>query len=212
MKYNNQLNRTLTAIAAAFILLGTATSQAVTYYVSINTSPLLSLPASGPFSLDFQFNNGSVLNNNTATISNFNFFGGFATGSAVPSDLGVIGNIGSTVSFNNSAAFQELYQTFIPGSALTFNVDLTNAVDGLTPDLFAVAILDSNLLNIPTTGFGDSLVAITINSTIPEVQVGQGTGDFAGVTASVPDSGATIALLGFALAGMGGLRRKLMTA
>jgi hypothetical protein len=59
------------------------------------------------------------------------------------------------------------------------------------PDGFSFAILDNNLLNIPTTGIGDSLVQINLG-TAPAVMVGQGTGP-QGVSVSVvaaPESSA----------------------
>ena len=192
------------ALAAALVLT-TAASQASFFHVNINTAALNLAPASanGPFSLDFQFNDGGVLGNNSATISNFTYGAGSATGSATLIG-GALGNIGSTVTFDNTSAFQELFQTFTPGAILGFDVSLTQNLDGATPDGFVVAILDNNLLNITTNGLGDSLLLAEINTTNPiptgSLSFGAGTGNYAGVTlTAVPEPGT--ALFGAALLG-----------
>jgi hypothetical protein len=51
-----------------------------------------------------------------------------------------------------------------------------------TPDAFVFAILDKTLSNIPTTGLGDSLLLINLNSLSPSAQTFSGTGAFSGVT------------------------------
>ncbi len=201
MKPNSNLKKTLSMLAAACMFLSaTASHAALSFNVYINTSSLLSSPASasGPFSLDFQFNDGGVLNNNTATITSFNYNGGSATGSAFLSDPGVTGNISSTVTFNNSAPFQELYQTFTPGASLSFAVNLSTAVDGIVPDLFSIAILDSALQNITTNGFGDSLVQVNLDSASPTVAFSSGTGNFSGVAATPEPSRAILLVAGLA--------------
>ncbi|MEI8021590.1 MAG: NF038129 family PEP-CTERM protein, partial [Schlesneria sp.] len=142
-----------TFVASLAALLACAsTSYAGTFHFEIDTSGLGSSPASAgaPFSLDLQFVDGGVLSNNTVQVSNFTYGGGAATGSATTAG-GATGDIGSTVTFDNSSFFQELYQSFTPGTKLNFDVTLSQNVDGITPDSFVVAILDKDLLNIPTT-------------------------------------------------------------
>lgn len=205
----NRKSITATLLAAAGLLL-TTTAHASLFHVNINTAALNFLPASAnaPFSLDFQFNDGGVLGNNTATISNFTYTGGTATGSAITLG-GALGNIGSTVTFNNSTSFQELYQTFTPGSMVGFDVSLTQFVDGLTPDSFVVGILDQALANITTNGIGDSLFHADITSTNPititAANYSAGTGDYVGVVA-VPEP--VTAGVGFCLALVGALSRR----
>jgi hypothetical protein len=204
------------ALATALVLT-TAAGHASLFHVNINTGALNLAPANAnaPFSLDFQFNDGGTLGNNTATISNFTFGTGGATGSAITLG-GALGNIGSTVTFDNSTSFQELYQTFTPGSVLGFDVFLSQNVDGPTPDAFAVSILDQNLFNIPTTAAGDVLLHADITSTGPisisSIELGAGTGDYAGVeVTSVPEP--TTAGVGFCLMMVGAaLRRRRAVA
>jgi hypothetical protein len=191
---------TASLLAVAGLLVSTAATHAAIYHVDINTAALNLAPANAnaPFSLDFQFNDGGVLGNNTATISNFTGTG--VTGSANLFD-GAAGAITSTVTFDNSGAFQELFQSFTPGAIIGFDVSLTQNSDGATPDSFVVGILDQNLFNITTNGIGDSLFQADITSGTITPNLGTGTGDYAGVTiAAVPEPGT--ALFGAMLIGV----------
>ena len=184
-----------------------ATSQ---FRVTVNTSLLSGIPGLAPYALDFQFNNGSILNNNTVSVNNFQYNGGGAVGAPTLFG-GVTGNIGSSVLFNNSAPFQEIFQTFTPGSSLRFDVLITANPDGVTPDAFAFAILDKNLNNIPTNGLGDALLLINVDNPGPGPQAFAGTGAFSNVTTSstpVPESGSYILLLtGLPLLGFAARRK-----
>ena len=177
-------------LAVAALLLTSAASHAALFNVSINTAALNLPPANAnaPFSLYFQYADGGLLGNNTATISNFTYGGGAATGSAITLG-GALGDIGSTVTFNNNSFIQELWQTFTVGTRIDFNVSLTENSDGLTPDSFSVGILDTTLANITTNGIGDSLFQanVTPGLTITPANFSSGTGDFAGVVAAVPE-------------------------
>jgi hypothetical protein len=203
MKYNTIINRTIAC--AAGLVLSAATTQAALYHVSIDTAALLLSPASSgaPFSLDFQFNDGGTLGNNTAVVSNFNFGGGLATGTSVNLG-GVTGDLFTSVTFDNTDPFQELYQTFTPGATLSFDVNISENSDGATPDSFVVSILDAALINIPTSGFGNSLFQVG-NDNPGAVTLGTGTGDYSGVVA-VPEPSAS--LLGVFACGLGLLRRR----
>jgi hypothetical protein len=203
MKNNTIINRTIAC--AAGLVLSAATTQAALYHVSIDTAALLLSPASNgaPFSLDFQFNDGGTLGNNTAVINNFNFGGGLATGTPVTFG-GVEGDLSSSITFDDSAFFSELYQTFTPGATLSFDVNISENSDGPTPDSFVVSILDAELINIPTSGFGNSLFQVG-NDNPGAVTLGTGTGDYSGVVA-VPEPSAS--LLGVFACGLGLLRRR----
>lgn len=202
MKSNQLLKSAL--ILTAGLMLSTADSHAALYQVTITTDSLTSLPASsyGPFSLSLQFNAGGTLGNNTAVVSNFNFNGGSVIGTATSSGS-VTGDISSTVAFNDTS-YSELYQGFNPGTKIQFDLNITNFADSVTPDSFVVAILDSNLNNIPTTLPNNSFVQIDAGTT-PTSNIGVGTGDYTGMTTSVPEPSA--ALLGL-FGSLGILRRR----
>ena len=204
----NPIRKALSAVAqasTAILIFCASSSQALTFHVDVNTGTLAA-SSSAPFALDFQFNDGGVLGNNSATISNFTFSGGSASGS--PTLLGATGDIGSSISFNNSNSFQELFQTFTSGTRLGFDVSMTTNLDGATPDAFAFAILDNGLLNIPTNGLGDSLVLVNLDSATPAVQTFAGTGDFAQVTVTAVPEPETFALMLLGLGLMGAFARR----
>jgi len=157
----------LTLLASFATLQRSAQADAI-YDVSINTSPLIS-NAAGPFSLDFQFTDGSGTGdgNNTATVSNFTFGAGSATGTPTTSGT-VSGDLTSGFSLTDSNFFNEFTQTFTPGNELTFTVDLTTNVDaGGVPDEFSFDILDSTGSEIPTLGTFDYLLLADIDSSQP---------------------------------------------
>ena len=166
----------------------TAVASTIQYYVDINTASLVG-NASGPFSLDFQLNDGSGLGdaNNTATINNFTFGTGGATGTANLAG-GAAGDLSGTVSLTDSTPFNEFYQAFNAGTELTFNVTLTRNSDaGPTPDSFAFAILDNSLNNLPTTGIGDTYLQVNLGPT-PSITTGVSTSPAVTVSvAAVPE-------------------------
>ena len=199
----------LARVVLGMLVLSASAHATALFRVTVNTSSLIG-SSSAPFALDFQFNNGSILNNNTVTVDNFQYNGGAAVGAPTLFG-GVTGNIGSSVFFNNSSAFQELFQTFTPGSSLRFDVFLTQNPESPTPDLFAFAILDKNGFNIPASGLGDSLVLINVDNLGASPQTFSGTGAFSNVTTSstkVPESSTCVLLLtGLPLLGLA-VRRK----
>lgn len=180
------------------------------YHVQVDTSSLGSNP-DAPFSLDFQLIDGGGLVGNTVLLGNFTFGGGSATGS--PSATGgATGDLNVGVQLSDSLFFNELFQSFMPGSTLGFDVSMTENPEPGTPDAFSFAILDKDLLNIPTTGLGDSLLFVNLNSplSIGNVVVASGTGAFGKVAtvASIPDSGSTCTYLLLGLGGIGLVRRR----
>lgn len=138
------------------------------YDVTLDTSGLIGHPAA-PFYLEFQFNDGIGTGdaNNTATLSNFLFDTGSAAGSATLTG-DASGDLTSAVTLTDSSFFNEMYQQFIPGNTLSFRVDLTTQVDpGPQPDQFSFAILDCNLIELPTQGAGDALLRADVNGAAP---------------------------------------------
>jgi len=54
-------------------------------------------------------------------------------------------------------------QNFTAGTLLSFTIDTTNVPDpGGTPDLFTLAILDSNDMELPTTGGADEFLDVSL--------------------------------------------------
>lgn len=158
----------LLLLLASFVLLPCTAQADVIYNVSLDTSPLIG-NAAGPFSLDFQFTDGSGTNdgNNTVTLSNFDFGAGGGTGSPATSGS-VSGDLTSGITLIDSQFFNEFTQTFTPGAALDFTVDLTTNVDaGGVPDEFTFAILDNTGAEIPTLGLFDTLLLADIDSNSP---------------------------------------------
>jgi hypothetical protein len=161
----------LLTLLASFAMLPRSVHADEIYDVSIDTSALIG-NAAGPFSLDFQFTDGSGTGdgNNTVTLGNFTFGAGSATGS--PTTAGAVsGDLTSGVSLTDSDFFNEFTQTFTPGNVLTFTLELTTNVDaGGVPDEFSFAILDNTDSEIPTLGTFDNLLLVDIDSSQPTLQ------------------------------------------
>jgi hypothetical protein len=160
-------------IALAGVLLSASLSQAsVLYNVSMDTSPLIG-HAAGPFSLTFQFTDGSLAgdSNNTVVLSNFQFgAGGSASGS--PSLFGgATGSLASGVTLLDSSFFSAFTEQFTPGSLLSFSLQVSTNVDaGGTPDEFSFFILDNTLTELPTLGIFDLFAVLDIDSANPVLQ------------------------------------------
>ncbi len=153
---------TLTALSAA-MLPGIACGDAI-YDVLVDTTPLLS-SAAGPFSLDFQFTDGSGTDdgNHGVTLSNFTFGLGMPIG--LPSMVGsVSGDLTEGVTMTDGSFFNEFTQGFSPGAILGFQVRLTTNMDlADVPDEFSMAILDKTMT-------GSAMLIADIDSRHPVMQ------------------------------------------
>lgn len=183
--YRRHSLRSLVSALCALLLVGAGACRAQSVFsVSLNTSFLIG-NANGPFSLDFQFNDGSGTGdgNNTATLSNFNFGAGAATGTATTTG-GASGALTSGIILKDSSFINELYQSFTPGNMLTFDVSLTgNADASQTPDEFSFAIFDGNLAEIPTTGAASAFLIADITPPRISVQTFAGSGTYDAIAA-----------------------------
>jgi hypothetical protein len=204
----------LFASAIALITVPARATQTLVFDVDIDTAGLSSDVADAPFALDFQLLYGnSSLASNTATLSNFDFTGGGATGSPVLIGAAT-GSLSSTVTLTASSANtdSEFYQSFLPTvTDISFLATVTEKGPDIgTPTEFTASILD-NSLGFPAPIFTtapdtESLVVLDLNSsnTIEDVHSyagvssADGNTPLVGVVASVPDRGATAALLAFA--------------
>lgn len=134
-----------------------------TYTVTFDTTPLV---GNGQFTLDFQFFDGTGLpgdlNNNAVALSNFSFGGGSALGGGIAVG-GASGSLLTGVTLHDTSFLNEYLEDFQPGSLLKFDVSVTNVFDpsGI-PDLFTMAILDSSGFELPTTGFANEFLAISL--------------------------------------------------
>ena len=146
----------------------TTSAWSVEFTVSLNTAPLIG-HAAGPFSLDFQLNDGSGIGdaNNTAIVTNFNFGVGGAPASSPSSAGGASGNLSTAVSLTDSGFLNYLLQQFTPGNTLSFTIQLTTNVESPTPDQFSFGILDSGGNEIPTLGPGDAFLTVDLSSGTP---------------------------------------------
>ena len=161
--------RQFSLVAVVIAMFPTASQAGIIYDISMNTTPLISHSA-GPFSLEFQLNDGSGTGNgnNTVVLSNFIFGGGSAVG--IPTtNGGAIGDAGSSVTITDSSFFNQFIQQFTPGNQLGFRLSIsTNVESGGTPDQFSFAILDSGGTELPTQSFFDVFVSIAIGLAEPD--------------------------------------------
>lgn len=163
--------------------------------VTVDTSTL----SGGLYYIDFQLNDGNGVGdgNNTATISGFSFGGGTVTGAAT-SFGGVSGNLSSAITLIDTDPFNEFFQAFIPGSYLSFMVQLSNNPNGAIPDTFGFALLDENLMNLATYSLGsDQLLTVAINGGALTYDTYASVGGIAAPTVgeSVPERGNTFVLI-----------------
>ncbi|HLP08173.1 MAG TPA: NF038129 family PEP-CTERM protein [Opitutaceae bacterium] len=150
----------------AFFATPFAANADATYNVQLDTS---SLVAPGAFSLNFQFGSGSEFDlDNTVTLSNFNFGGGSAMGTASLSGY-ALGDLTSGITLQDSApsaTLTEFLQDFTPGSSLSFDISFSEnlSLDG-NSDLFTFSILDSgvNIWTASPSGT-DAFLELTIGA------------------------------------------------
>ncbi|HEY7333481.1 MAG TPA: NF038129 family PEP-CTERM protein [Bryobacteraceae bacterium] len=156
-----------------FIAMAIGVRADIIYNVTLGPVSYSGAPPA-PFSLAFEFADGSGVGdgNNSVTLSNFLFGGGGPSGSPFLSGS-VTGDLLSSVVFTDAASTSVFFQGFTPGNSLSFTVDLTTNVDpGGIPDEFIMSLLDSSLSPIPTTSSSPlfPLLVVDIDSSNPTVQ------------------------------------------
>jgi hypothetical protein len=145
-------------IAAVFIWVmalsgAPAVAAPLQYVVEIDTSTFAVSPLT-PFSLNIQLNDGGTPGSNSAILSGWEFGGGSPSGTP---DVfgGAFGDLSTGVTLQDSDFFNSFTQSFIAGSFLRFQLNLTtNADPSGTPDQFSLAILDNTLTELATMSAG----------------------------------------------------------
>jgi hypothetical protein len=131
--------------------------------VSVCTSEMAA-GYTGPFAIDFEL---VGTNGNTVTLNNFSFGAGGAGPGPAFLTGGASGDLGSTVSLNDSANFfSDFNQQFTPGGMLTFTMDSTLVAppSGGSPDSFFMVIFHGyDVVNgfDPITGTGGTPIPTT---------------------------------------------------
>lgn len=140
-------------IRTTFLLLFTAGAGIAGTVFTMDTTPLQS-SAAGPFTLDFQFTDGSGAGdgNNTVTLSDFSFGGGSIDTTPSSSTGGVNVTTGPfAISLTDTSFYNDLQFGLTPGSSLGFTLDETANPDAGAPDTFTFAIFDGSGSEITTT-------------------------------------------------------------
>jgi hypothetical protein len=146
--------------------MGPARAGSITYDVSVDTSSLNGQPGN----LDFQFNPGGAgAESATATVTNFQTVGGIpALSSTITGDAS--GVLPATLTLNNSAAFNDIFQGFTYGTTVSFDVTLSGtALDGpggTVGSSFLFSLYDNSTpdpLPLLTTDSNGSVLTINVN-------------------------------------------------
>jgi hypothetical protein len=170
------LLRCVVALALFALRTTAANADFITYNVTLDTSGLAAnFPGQALFAVDFQLNDGSGAGgdgNNTATITNFSVDGGHLSElnpGGTPPGSDVSGILSSTLTITDAGSlggFNDYNQAFVPGSILSFNVELSTNVSSseqTTPDEFSFAVYSNN--------FGSLASLLTIDITSPNPTV-----------------------------------------
>ena len=147
----------------------------------------------------------------TASVNDANQVTGWLDGDGnMPTVESVSGNLDLFVNAGDTATFANQW-TFGSGVAALW------VVDGFTFDLISSFILfrQDGFLSVSGTGTitGNGFDPTTVSwSFTTQDDASDGVFSFSGANQAIPDGGATVALLGVALAGIEGIRRKLRRA
>ena len=151
----------LTRLAIAFALLVTVLPSVCRadqqFMVTLDTTNLAggthAYGAGAPYSLDFTLTSGNIpTQSNTVTISDISLGGGSSTPGTGTATGSASGDLSSAISLSSGVnMLNDFFQSFVPGTTVSFLVDLSTNYAGGTPDNFSFSILDTNLNPILTT-------------------------------------------------------------
>jgi hypothetical protein len=226
-RMHTSLQNKIALLASAIALLGVPAlraGQPLNFTVDINTTGLSAESAGAPFYLDITMttnNPDPTSPTNTATLSNFQYTGGSATGSATTTGS-VTGNLSSGASLTASAAttYSDIFQAFSSSvTNISFNASITDTEPFLSPPQeFTVTLLDSST-GSPAPIFTSApdqtyLLELPINST-DAIATYNGTFSADGNTAlsnvslvAIPEPSVTAAAMGGVAMAIGFLRRR----
>jgi hypothetical protein len=202
-----RVNRMFQIIAlATFALVLSAVAARAdggTVTVTLNTSSL-----SGTQTIVFGITDGDGVADNNVALSDFNYGGGSAEGSATYLGSGISGDLSSVIAMDDSGFSALFEQQINVGSSLSFALATTNNFAGGTPDAFAMFLCDSTV----STCYSDDAVSgamlilnLTGGTVTPSSFILNGASD-QGLPAPVVTAGFTVPeptsflLLGFGLA------------
>lgn len=160
----------VTAVLGCILALAAVNGAQAQIYTGTFSMDTSSLQATGNnFWLDFQLitdpangSSPSVTWDNTVTATDFNFGGGSLIEPPSYNGSGS-GDASSTITMDDAASFNEVYEQFTPGSTLSFTFTTTNVASlTLIPDEFSFGILDNTFSNIPTTDPGGTLMTVDL--------------------------------------------------
>jgi hypothetical protein len=206
MRVNQMLQIIALASVAVVVAAVSARADGGTVTVTVNTTSL-----SGTQTLIFGMNDGDGVADNNVALSDFNFGGGSAEGSATYLGSGISGDLSSVIAMDDSGFSALFEQQINVGSSLSFALATTDNFAGGTPDAFAMFLCDSTV----STCYSDDAVSgamlilnLTGGTVTPSSFILNGASDqglpapvvTAAVTAPEPTS---VLLLGFGLALLG---------
>jgi hypothetical protein len=150
MRVNRMFEIIALASVAVVLAAGSARADGGTVNVTLNTSSL-----SGTQTIVFGITDGDGVADNNVALSDFNFGGGSAQGSATYSGSGISGDLSSVIAMDDSGFSALFEQQINVGSSLSFVLDTTNNFAGGTPDAFAMFLCDSTV----STCYSDDAVS-----------------------------------------------------
>jgi len=189
-----------------FSLAGSATAEAITYDVTVNTSSISGTAGS----LDFDFNPGPLVTQAASLqIQGFNSDGTLAGSPVLTGD--VSGALPGTPTFDNGTGFNDYFEGFTYGNRISFDVSLygpaLSAPDGVSTSgsTFAVSMFSDASGTIPvlttdtTDGFAFT-VDVNLDGTTTVTSFSSQT-DIGAVTSAIPEPNSfCLVLVAFGLA------------